>query len=476
MPRPAEESGSAGIRLEGRVQHALDAIPPGELAALLRTVQEMATARYLSYQREGITETIRLLLLPLVLRHDQAEYLHQVSLTILNCLKRLPDLYLSDPAVREILRLEPEEEAWLTECWTPAHRERNPIFGRLDAVVDFSAPMWEGTLRFLEPNLSGIGGIHLAPTCDGICAELVLPALNARDPGLVLQPGADPRELLLQELRAHLEATGRPNGQIVLVDPKYELEGPDEPESLVRYYRERHGLRVLHADPAELRLRDGEVWYEDHRVDVAYRDYEVLDLIDRESEGVDSRPMRALFAANRVISSIAAELDQKSCWEVLTDPDLAHRYLSAEEQQVVRRHLLWTRVVSERRTTIPTGESRDLVPFIRREREALVLKPNRYYGGEGVTLGSSVSLSQWDDALAAALADEDRWVVQQIAPIPVTEFPVLAEDGAVRRERFYVVMGFAPTMAGVSLVGRASQRQVVNVAMQGGECAVLIGA
>jgi len=476
MATPAEESGSAGIRLEERVQHALDAIPPGKLAALLRSTQEMATARYLSYQREGVTETIRLLLLPLVLRHDQAGYLHHVSLTILNCLKRLPDLYLSDPAVREILRLEPEEEAWLTECWTPAHRESNPIFGRLDAVVDFSAPMWQDTLHFLEPNLSGIGGIHLAPTCDGICADLVVPALRARDPGLVLQPGADPRELLLRELRAHLEATGRPNGQIVLVDPKYELEGPDEPESLVQYYRERHGLKVLHADPAELRLSDGEVWYEDHRVDVAYRDYEVLDLIDRESEGVDSRPMRALFGANRVVSSIAAELDQKSCWEVLTDPELARRYLTAQEQQVVCRHLLWTRVVNERRTTTPTGETRDLVPFVRLEREALVLKPNRYYGGEGVTLGSSVGQSEWDDALSVALADEDRWVVQQIAPIPVQEFPVLAEDGTVGRERFHVVMGFAPTRYGVSLVGRASQRKVVNVAMQGGECAVMIGA
>jgi hypothetical protein len=474
MLTPAEEIGLAGVRLAGQVQRALDAIPPAELAALLRSIEELSAARHLSYQRDGMTETIRLLPSPVTLRRDQVGYLHYVSLTILNCLKRLPDLYLSDPAVGEILRLRPEEEAWLAGCWTPAHRASNPVFGRLDAVVDFNNPMWKDTLRYLESNLSGIGGIHLAPTCDGIFCDLVLPALRSRDPKLVLRRCADPRELLLQELLEHLEATGRPKGQIVLVDPKYELEGPDEPECLVQYYRDRHGIRVLHADPSELRLRDGEVWYEDSRVDVAYRDSEVMDLIDLEREGGDSRPMRALFAANRVVSSIAAELDQKSCWEVFTDPELAHRHLSAEEQQVVRRHVLWTRLVTERRTTTPTGESVDLVPFIRRERETLVLKPNRSYGGEGVTLGPSVSASEWDDALAAALADEDRWVVQQIAPIPVQEFPVLDAKGSIHREPFYVVMGFAPTRYGVGTVGRASQKQVVNVALQGGECAVMI--
>jgi len=62
------------------------------------------------------------------------------------------------------LRLSPEEERWLWECWGPSHREYNPVFGRLDAMVDFISPMWKDSLRFVEPNLSGIGGLHLVPT------------------------------------------------------------------------------------------------------------------------------------------------------------------------------------------------------------------------------------------------------------------------------------------------------------------------
>ena len=107
----------------------------------------------------------------------------------------------------------------------------------------------------------------------------------------------------------------------------------------------------MHADPAELTLRGGEVYYDGDPVDLAYRDYAVSDLIDLEREGVNVEPMRVLFRQNRVISSIAAELDQKSCWEVLTDPQFTQKYFSAEERQVFRRHILWTRLVSDRWTT-----------------------------------------------------------------------------------------------------------------------------
>ena len=476
MYTPAEEVGLLGLRLATRVQHALDRIPPGELVELMRTIRRTATRRHLAYQRGGVTETIRLLPCPLTLRPDQLGYTHYISETVLNCIKRLPDLYIEVPEVREILRVTPIEEEWLRDCWTPAHREANPVFARLDAVVDYTTALWKDSIKFMEPNLSGIGGLHIGPTAMGLLADLVVPALMGQDPSIRLQLADDIRELLLQELLEHLEASGRPEGQIVFVDPKYAGDGPDEPEALVDYYRERHGLSVLHADVSELRLRDDEVWYGDRRVDLAYRDASVLDLMDLAEEGVDVTPMRALLRQNRVVSSITAELDQKSCFEVFTDPELARRFLTVEECQVMRRHVLWTRLVSDRRTVSPAGERVDLLEYARNERESLVLKPNRSYGGEGVLVGPTATQSEWESAIDRVLVDEDRWVVQQVAPIPVKSFHVLDEADRLHVEPFYIVMGFAPTRYGVGLVTRASQRPVVNVALQGGMCAVMVSA
>jgi hypothetical protein len=476
MHTPAEEVGLMGLRLATRVQQALDRIPPDQLIDLMRSIHSTATDRHLCYQREGVTETLRLLPCPLTVRPDQLGYTHYVTETLLNCIKRLPDLYFDLPEVREILRVTPVEEEWLRDCWTPAHREANPVFPRLDAVVDYTSPMWKDSIKFMEPNLSGIGGLHIGPTAMGVIADVIVPALMAQDPSIRLQLPDDIRELLLQELLEHLDAIGRPNGQIVLVDPKYEAEGPDEPEWLVTYYAKRHGLSVLHADVSELRLKGDEVWYGDALVDLVYRDASVLDLMDLVEEGVDIEPMRALFRQNRVVSSITAELDQKSCFEVLTDPELAARFLTVEERQVIRRHVLWTRIVSERRTLSPTGERVDLLEYVRRERESLVMKPNRWWGGEGVLVGPASTQGEWESAIDRALGADDRWVVQQLASIPVKSFYVLDQAGGLHMEPFYIVMGFAPSRYGVGVVTRASQKQVVNVAQHGGMCAVMVSA
>jgi hypothetical protein len=469
------EAGLQGAHLAARVRQALYRTPAAELADAFRRMREGATARHLDYFMDGVVQTIRVFPCPITLLAEEADYVHRVVRTLHQALVRLPALYLADPAVRSILRLEPEEDEWLRHCWGPPMLVRNPVFGRLDALVDYTSPVWKDTFKFVEPNLTGIGGLHLIPSVEEILSETIVPLLAARDPGLELERLTDARELLHQELTAQLEAIGRPGGTVCFVEPKYELEGIDEQRRLVEYLRDRHGMPTLHADPSELRMRDGEVMCEDRRVDLVYRDYSVLDLAELEREGVDVTPMRTLFRENRVVSSIGAELDHKAAWEILTDPELAARHFDEAERRCFQRHVLWTRVLADRRTTLPAGDSGDLLGFARGARETLVLKPSRGYGGDGVVVGQTLSAGEWDQALDAALADEELWVVQSLAHIPVLEVPTLSEDGALRPEMYYHVMGYASAPDGLAILARASQRQVVNVAQRGGMAAVMVG-
>ena len=126
---------------------------------------------------------------------------------------------------------------------------RNPVFDRLDCMVDYTSPIWKDTLRFVEPNLTGVGGLYLVPAVEEVVDEVVVPLLLRCDPGLRLTRLTDARTLLLRELVEHLEVLGRPGGTICLIEPKYELEGIDEQRRLVEYYGDRHGIRMLHADP-----------------------------------------------------------------------------------------------------------------------------------------------------------------------------------------------------------------------------------
>jgi uncharacterized circularly permuted ATP-grasp superfamily protein len=124
---------------------------------------------------------------------------------------------------------------------------------------------------------------------------------------------------------------------------------------------------------------------------------------------------------------------------------------------------------------LPDGRAGPLLEYARGNHDALVLGPNRAYGGDGIVIGPATSAAGWEAALDSALADtDDRWVVQQVASIPVREFPVLGPDGAVHAEPFYTVMGLAADDDGVAILARASQKQVVNVAQHGGLCAVMV--
>jgi hypothetical protein len=477
---PAEEQGLYGFSLDSRVRQAFYGVPPAVLVELDEQMTAEAFRRSLTYMRDGVTEAIRVMLRPTGIMPDQLAYLHFVSLTLINALKRLPDLYVQDFGIRAAVPLTPPEEKWLWDYWGPSQREQNPVIGRLDAVIDFTSPMWKDSLHFMEPNLSGVGGLHIIPVCEQMLADVVMPVVQRYDSGLVLETGQDLRELFIQEVFDHLDAIGHRGRNICFLEPKYSGDGPMEQEALAAYYRDQHGLTVMHADPAELRLKNGEVFYEDQRVDVTYRDYEVGDLIAlQDEEGLDLAPMRALFKSNRMISSLAGEFDHKSCWEVLTDPQYTQKYFTADERQVFRRHVLWTRVISDRRTSLPDGELGSLLEFARRDQDLLVIKPNRSYGGDGVLIGPSCSAGEWEAALQAALTSdrdgEGQWVVQRLARIPVCEFPVFGAGGDVCNEPFYTVMGLAPTRYGLAMLGRASQRQVVNVAQRGGLCGILVG-
>ena len=232
----------------------------------------------------------------------------------------------------------------------------------------------------------------------------------------------------------------------------------------------------MHADPSELVLKDGDVWHEGQRVDLAYRDYGVVDLLELEAEGVDVEPMRVLLRENRMVSSIAAELDQKACWEVLTDPRLCQEYFTAGGAAALSA----AHPVDPRAERPPDGAARraagqparvraDEPRSARAQAEPLVRRRRHRDrpGGHPRRMG--------DRRCTAALADpDDRWVVQQLATIPVREFPVVAPDGTVHIEPFYTVMGFAANEDGVAILARASQKQVVNVAQHGGICGVLV--
>src|SRR6516165_6676893 len=166
MLSPVESLGLSGATLDHRVRQALHHIADGTLARVAARLQRDALANEVVYEREGSIEAIPIMLRPLLATPDQVNYVDHVCLKLAEALKRLPSLYLQNAEVRRVLAITPDEEQWLRDVWTPCHEQLNPIYGRLDAVCDFTCAGWQDSLQFMEPNLSGVGGIHYAPVAE----------------------------------------------------------------------------------------------------------------------------------------------------------------------------------------------------------------------------------------------------------------------------------------------------------------------
>jgi len=475
---PAEVLGLSGAALEGRARSASHQVPDIVFARLADRLRADAWSSRLIYEHEGVEEAVRIMLRPLLVMPEQLSYVHHVCLQLIEALKRLPGFYLQEEPVRRILAITEQEEAWFRATWTPAHERFNSIYSRLDAVCDFTGAGWQDSLKFMEPNLTGVGGIHFSPIAEELVFRDVVPTLFDRNSELNVYLPRDQRDLFVQLLIDHARTIGRENCQLCFVDPKYVHEGPSEQGVLATYLAEKHGLTIVHADPRELRVVGDEVYYEDTRIDVAYRDFGVLELIEYEQQiGKPLEAMRLLFRQNRIVSSMVGEFDHKSAFEILTEPSFAERYFGADDLRLFRRHVLWTRLVGDRVTTLPDRRESNLLRYARNNRELLVLKPNRSYGGLGVTIGAATTQADWermlDDAVALYDDPERSFVLQLAARLPVHEFPVVGADGRVFAEPFYSVMGFAATENGLGTMCRVSQKQVVNVAQRGGLAAVL---
>jgi len=204
-------------------------------------------------------------------------------------------------------------------------------------------------------------------------------------------------------------------------------------------------------------------------IDLLYRRVLINDITSRPAECealVRACEAKAVCMANSFRCKIP---HKKAFFAVLTDPRHAGLF-NARELEMIARHVPWTRVVREGRTS-KGAETFDLVPWVRHHREGLVLKPNDEYGGAGVTLGWETGGAAWDDALQDALAAPDgTWIVQEKIAVRREVFPWFQGGGdAVMKD---MLVDMAPYLFRGRLSGfltRLSATGLANVTSGGGQ-------
>lgn len=321
---------------------------------------------------------------------------------------------------------------------TPAERElvemaaRHGVTGVLSPHARLDGFLTGGDPVFVELNAHSPGGVISQETLAGI--HLRSPAMRAfvQDHPVRAEPT---HRTMASSLIDAWERGGRPGGvpRVAIVDWEDGLAW--EFRSLAAELR-RQRVPVVVCSPDDLRHdtghglhtrdRAGRPW----RITVVHRRAVTADLLARCPAPFTDHPLVRGWAAGVcvMVNPLASLLaHKKSVLALLSDPRTAG-LIDPGQVAVACEYVPWTRRVEPGITTFRDREV-DLLPFARRHREELVLKPNDDYGGTGVVCGWRTAGEEWNDALERAVASP--YVLQERVPLPTALYPRLS-DGRMR--------------------------------------------
>jgi hypothetical protein len=185
-------------------------------------------------------------------------------------------------------------------------------------------------------------------------------------------------------------------------------------------------------------------------------------------------PVYRSFKAGKVLlfnGPITAVLSNKLNIALLSESQESSAF-SPEERDVIRKHVPWTRQVTAERVRF-RGEEAFLPDLLISERDRLVLKEGRNFGGKGVHLGRFTSAARWEEVSRRAL-ETGGWVVQEL----LESLPYLYQCGEVGCAPHNVIWGpfvFGSLYGGVILrmQPQAAASGAVNASLAATEGIVL---
>ncbi len=418
-------------------------------------------ARLLAAQRElGLLHDERAtcpFLRPHILLRSQYTRISRAAETIAGAFEKLVTHALNRPALLDELGLTAAE---LQMALIDPGYSRLCVSSRLDAYLT------ESGFQFLEYNAESPAGIADQMQLEKILLELphMKEFLKSHKHWL-----PKPHERLLQALLSVYREWGgaEEHPQIAIVDWEG-VSTASEFEVLKRYF-ESAGYRTAIIDPRALEYDDQRLKAGEFRIDLLYKRviiHEFLEKFDEHHSLSRAYADRKVCMANSFRTKVA---HKKAGFAILSDPRYADLF-TAEELDVIERHIPWTRIV-RRGVTSFRGSERELDEILKTERERLVLKPNDDYGGHGVVIGWETDPNAWEHAVAVAL--ERLYVVQERVPVTKVAIPMFTDH--VQAEEMFV--DFNPFLFQNEVEGglvRLSASSLCNVSSGGGQTALLV--
>jgi len=342
----------------------------------------------------------------------------RVCETVWSAIQKVKDAAIDDDSIVTDLGVTEIERDLISI--DPGYRAVSPT-ARLDSFLTDAA------YSFVELNGESPAGIAYVDAAYDIFSRL--PVMKKFGETYNVRPLYGRRYMLDVLLDSYEEFLGRKPDtvpQIAIVD----LKGmPTQKEfELFKEFFEREGYPAIICSPDELEFDNNRLRVGDVKIDIVYKRLlvnEYLPIVHEYPALLDAYRAGAICMVNSFRSKL---IHKKALFAVLTDKRRAALF-TGEEQEAIRKHVPWTRVVRSEKTDY-FGKEIDLLEYIQANRDRLVLKPNDDYGGHGIAIGWNTDEVSWEEALRSALVNGD-YIVQERVPTAREVFPALKDDGTI---------------------------------------------
>lgn len=345
---------------------------------------------------------------PFFAEQKTKDYFRRATELTMSSIEKVADLFFSDEKYRELLELAPLEYELAR---IDPHYPRRQIVARLDAFF-----MNDGTLKFLEFNCDSPSGMGWHDQLVKLYANL--PIIKNIEAKYRISKESFLDDLCSLFVNKYRQVGGQKEKPNIVIVCKRDSTVFNDVELIIEYCSKVRGHKTTYADPRDFEYDGTRVLLNGETVDVVYRDA-IQDFTDYWN---DVQPIIQAYRDGKVclINPFSSRVGGlKSVLAIMTDEKM-QKLFTPEEQEAIKAYIPWTRLVKEGKTKF-NNKKIDLMPYLTKNKDMFVLKPNSGYGGAGVMIGHAAKQVDWDAALEKTKTA--NWVIQEYLEIPKEPFP-----------------------------------------------------